>query len=182
MKSACLVVALWSAVTLGAQPAPSAVERLAIPYLPAPDQGPTAASETTPAAGVVIMPKFDVKDDRIRLADDDVLTNQGILASAKKEYLSPVYQSVFGPLVQVGTYYLDFLSLLGGWHPNDTEALLFYQQHERLRKMGEWDDLIRLAKLTDPKEAVDLKDMEFETYRFDQEPNFTPIRGPRRHH
>jgi hypothetical protein len=181
MKSACLVLALWSVAALSAQPAPSAAERLAIPYVPAPEQAPAAAGDITPAAGVIVMPKFDVKDDRIRLDNEDVLTNQGILASAKKEYLSPVYQSVFGPIVQLGTYYLNFLSLLGGWHPNDTEALLFYQQHERLRKMGEWDDVIRLSKLTDPNEAANLKGLEFETYRFNQEPNFDPVRGPRRH-
>ncbi len=166
---------------LAAETPPPAVARLAIPFVPASKPEPAAPAEAAPVPGVVLLPKFDVKDDRIKLTEDDMLTDKGMLESAKAEYLSPVYQSVFGPLVQVGTYYLNFLSILGGWHPNDAEAMLFYGQHERLRKMGQGDDLIRLAKLTNPKEAVDLKDLEFETYRFEQEPIFTPIRGPRRH-
>jgi hypothetical protein len=167
MKLACLFVVAFSAVLMRAEPTQSATNHLGIVYSPTKVSANAAAAEPPPP-GVVVLPKFDVRDARIKLDEQDLLTAKGILESAQKQYLTPLYQAVFGPLVQLGTYYLNF-NTIGTWHPNETEALDIYWAHERLYKISKFNELIDLVRLTDPKQALELEKMRVETFRFEPE-------------
>ena len=81
------------------------------------------------------------------MIERDLLTPAGRLDLAKKRYLTPVYQRTFGPLSQVAAYYFDFLATLGGWHPNDAEAMVLYEDDAQKRRNTEMAELINLDRL-----------------------------------
>jgi hypothetical protein len=118
---------------------------------------------------VVTLPKFDVKGSRIKVTEDDVRTPEETLALAKKEYISPLYQVTFGPLSQLAAYYLNFPSILGGWHPGNAEAMTLHAQDLRVRKMKEFDDMVDMTALVDPKEAKTLKLLRVQLFRLPQQ-------------
>ncbi|HWA10002.1 MAG TPA: hypothetical protein VG838_11175 [Opitutaceae bacterium] len=171
MKAACAVAIFSTTVLWGAEPAPSAAERLGFSFHP-PDAAAstekTATPEAPPAPGTVVLPKFEVKETKIQLTTEDVMSVSGKMALAKREYISPLYSVTFGPLSQLAGYYLNFLSILGGWHPSEGEAKILYLQDARLRKMREFDDLIALERLADPKEAAQLARGRAELFRLPQ--------------
>lgn len=139
----------------------SAADRLGIPFKP-PARESDSAFLVARTPDTVLLPRFVVKDTRVKLTQGDVLTERATLAMAEDLYLSPLYRVAFGPLMQVAAYYFNPLSLIHGWHPNEAEARTLYKQDERLRKLGELDSLIGLELLDDPKGAA-----EFQRIRFD---------------
>lgn len=149
---------------------------------PASPSGDTTPAPTAPAApadlevapGVVRLPDFHVLDRRIDLEEREVLSAKGLVEAAKHRYLSPTYQKTFGPLSELALLYFDPLALLGGWHPNDAEAMALYEQDERLRRMHRTDDLLDLYRIDDTAEVRELQQKLYDTYRHDQPP---PTRG-----
>lgn len=93
------------------------------------------------------LPPYYVREKELRLKERELLTEHGKLLYAKKRFLSPSYQKIFGPLSQLAGYYLNFLSLFGGWHPNDAEARVLMEQEERLERMRELSNLSRLESI-----------------------------------
>jgi len=151
-----------------APPGPSrTAERLGVKFDPSPPAKPPELAPKSPSVvledpadlPLVVMPRVEVVERRGPLTPDDVLTPSGRLDLAKKRYLSPTYRAVFGPLTQLGAYYLNFLSLLGGWHPNDAEAATLRAQDRRIEMMSDVDEMIRVEAVADPKGAADLKDI-----------------------
>ena len=96
---------------------------------------------------VFVMPKMVVTTRREKLNPREMLTSRGKTELAEKTYLSPLYRAVGGPLIQVATYYFDFTSILGGWHPNEVEARTLYEEDQRMRRLTEMDDLMKLDTL-----------------------------------
>ncbi len=96
---------------------------------------------------VFVMPKMVVSTRREKLSPSDMLTSQGKTELAENTCLSPLYRAVGGPLIQVATYYFDFTSILGGWHPNEVEARTLYEEDQRMRRLTEMDDLMKLDTL-----------------------------------
>ena len=130
----------------------------------------SAATDTPPPADVVRLPKFEVRDRRIDLTEREVLNERGLIDTAKQRYLTPAYQKTFGQLSELALLYFNPLALLGGWHPNDAEAMALYEQDERLRRMRRSDELLDLYHLDDPNSAIKLKELLYDTYRHDQAP------------
>lgn len=114
--------------------------------------------ENAPQVGGVLAAVI-VRAKRIQLTERDVLTDSGRLQIAKTRCLSPLYQAVGGPLSQLATYYFYPFSILGGWHPNDAEAMMLYRQEERLEMLSEMDHLIQLETLEDRRKEKELKKM-----------------------
>jgi len=81
-----------------------------------------------------------------QLIERDLLTPKGRLDLAKKRFLTPAYQKTLGPLSQVAAYYFNFLTILGGWHPNDGEAMALYEDDAQKRRNTEMTELISLAR------------------------------------
>jgi hypothetical protein len=90
--------------------------------------------------------KMIVTERRQQLTERDLLTSKGLLDLARKRYLTPVYQKTLGPLSQLGAYYFNFLAILGGWHPNDAEAMVLYENDAQKRRDTEMAELLRLAR------------------------------------
>jgi len=95
----------------------------------------------------VVMDRVLVTAKKLNLEPHEMLTPRGRMVEAKKKYLSPVYQKTFGPLTQLAGYYFNWLSILGGWHPNESEAYLFAEQDERVRIIETLSELERLDRL-----------------------------------
>jgi hypothetical protein len=150
----------------------SASGRLGLSFSPPPKTGenPTVLSPSPPAIfpdpvspGTVILSPFLVTTPRVKLTERDILTAKGRLALAQKQQLTPLYRVTFGPLSQLAAYYFDWTSILGGWHPNQVEAMVLYRQEEALRKQREMDYLIRLETLdekSDAKKTPQLKELK----------------------
>ena len=140
-------------------PALSTAERLGIKFSPATKdgEGEVVASPLPPGAvvapGTVQLPPFVVRETKVKLTEKDVLTDKAKLELAKKRYLSPLYRTTLGPLSQLGAYYINWLSIFGGWHPNEVEAAVLNRQDERLEMLGEMDSLIRLETIGRALEA-----------------------------
>lgn len=98
------------------------------------------------ADDVLHLRKMIVTERRQQLIERDLLTPKGRLDLAKKRYLAPAYQKTLGPLSQVAAYYFNFLAILGGWHPNDGEAMALYEDDAQKRRNTEMTDLISLAR------------------------------------
>ena len=111
--------------------------------------------------GTVILSPYLVTAPRVKLTEKETLTNKGRLALAQKQHITPLYRATFGPLSQLATYYFNWPSILGGWHPNEAEAMTLYRQEERLKMLDEMDSLIRLETLHNPKEAKQFKRIRF---------------------
>ena len=109
---------------------------------------------------LTILKPYVITTPRVKLTERDVLTDQAKLALAKKTQLTPLYQVTFGPLSQLGAYYFDWLSILGGWHPNDLEALVLYRQEEDVRRKNEMDSLMRLETIYDINDAKQLQRLQ----------------------
>ena len=166
MKSACAIFALGAAVLWGADPKPTAAERLGISFNPPKD--PEIITVPAAAPGTIVMPRFEIKDSRLKLTRDDLPSPAEKLLEAKREYISPLYASTFGPLSQLAGYAMNFLTIFGGWHPNNAEATVLYVQDARLRNIREFDDLIDLERLADPKEANELARTRSVIFRLQQ--------------
>lgn len=159
-------------------PASETVERLRFHFSlpPASDPAAPAAavaasdSETAPP-GVVRLPKLEVRDRRIDLEPREVLSEKGRIDAAKQRYLTPAYQQTFGQLSELALLYFNPLALLGGWHPNDAEAMTLYEQDERRRRMRRGDESLDLHHVDDTKGAIKLKELLYDTYRHEQAPS-----------
>ena len=176
MRSAGVVVFLMGTLlAAGAEisgPAGShetAADRLGIAFAPR----AVAAGDPAPATNsqpVIVLPKFDVRASRIDLAEHDLLTPKGRLAEAKRRELSPLYRVTFGPLAFAAAIYFDpllVISALRGTRPNDAEAMVLFEQDERLRHMHEADSLIDVYKADDPALYRELKTSLRESFRPD---------------
>ncbi len=168
LKPAGVVLVLWGASLLGAEPPPSAVERLGIKFSPPKEEDKPVVPDSPVAPGTVTLPKFDVKDSRLKLTKEDALSPADKLIEAKREYISPLYAVTFGPLSQLAGYATNFLSILNGWHPNTPEAEILYLQDARLRKIAEFDRLAELEELADPSQLPALNRLRAETFRLPQ--------------
>ncbi len=120
---------------------------------------PTSADPTLP--DILFLTPIEVSDKRSGLTERAVLTDKAKLEIAEKKMLTPLYRVTIGPLGQLGAYYLDFLSIFGGWHPNEAEAITLYRQEERLRMLGEMDDLIQVDTLHDTRNTKQLQRVRF---------------------
>lgn len=138
----------------------SASTRLGIKFSPPNSDSPSATTApqaavprlTDPSLPLTILKPYLVTTPRIKLTEKEVLTDKARLELAKKTQLTPLYRLTFGPLSQLGTYYFNWLSILGGWHPNDLEAMILYRQEEDLRRKAEMNSLVRLESLYDAKD------------------------------
>jgi len=145
-------VLVWGPCLKSEEPASQAVtpDKLGYHYDPA-----IRASEGAPATVLVtsveppevVMDRLVVTAKKLNLEPHEMLTQRGRMVEAKRKHLSPVYQKTFGPLAQLAGYYFNWLSILGGWHPNDTEAYLFAEQDERLRILRGLSELEKLDRL-----------------------------------
>jgi hypothetical protein len=137
----------------------SAADRLGISFKPVPaQQGPAPA----PAPGTIALPTYIVRESREPLTADLILTPKAALELAKDKYLSPLYRVTFGPFAQIAAYYTNFLTLFNGWHPNDAEALVLYNQDRRLEQLTELNDLIDLEMIDNPQAGKQLEGVRFE--------------------
>ena len=100
---------------------------------------------------------FVVTGPRVKLTERELLTKKGTLALARKTQLTPLYQVTFGPLSQVGTYYFNWMTILGGWHPNNAEAMALYRQEEEVRRDKEMNELTKLESLQEADLAKSLQ-------------------------
>jgi hypothetical protein len=100
------------------------------------DRGPRVLSD-----GVICLPKYFVTEERMTFTTREILTPEGHLAVAKKRYISPVYAKTLGPLSNI---YALIYNPLGGWHPNDAEAMTLYLDAEQKRRNTEMKDLLTL--------------------------------------
>lgn len=169
MKPIAMVFALGLVGAVWAEEPQPGKFRLGIAYDPF--ATPTAESlilNPVPAPDVLQLPRFDVKEKPLKLDPEEILTEYGLTEAAKKRYLSPLYTKTFGPLAQLAEYYLNFFSLLGGWHPNDAEALVLYYQDKRLQRLRSFDDLISVTKVAAPDDAKELLILRNEAFRRDQ--------------
>lgn len=121
---------------------------------------PTGSSEPI-APGIVLLDPYYISGPRVKLSEKQTLTGKGRLALAQKQQITPLYRLTFGPLSQLAAYYLNWPSILGGWHPNQAEAMTLYRQEERLKMLDEMDSLIRLETLGDAKTAKQFKRIRF---------------------
>ena len=117
---------------------------------------------TTPDPKVLKMAPLIVWGTRIPNGETEVLTESGKLEIAEKRYLSPLYRVTFGPLSQIAAYYLNFLTILEGWHPNEAEAMTLYRQDERLERLRELDSLTRLEMFGDARDVKEFQRLRFE--------------------
>lgn len=99
----------------------------------------------SPDDNILHLAKVVVTGKRIPFNARDVMTPSGRLDFAKKTYLTPAYEKTFGPLGQLASYYFNFLSVLGGWHPNDAEALALYADADQKRRNTEMNSLLEVA-------------------------------------
>jgi hypothetical protein len=109
--------------------------------------------ETVHLPPFFVHPRQDIPEEK------EMLTDFGRLQFARKKFISPLYRATFGPLAQIGAYYLNFLSILNGWHPNDAEAMALYRESERLQILTNFDDLRRIEELGEPGTSDEFKQM-----------------------
>jgi hypothetical protein len=150
--------ALSPAARLGLKFSPPAKEEESSVVVP---RSPSAVFPDPVAPGTVLLPTFVITERRVKLTEKSVLSDKGRLEIAEKQCLTPLYRVTFGPLAQIATYYFDFLSILGGWHPNELEARELYREEERLRMLSEMDSLIRLETIDRPKGTKEFKRIQF---------------------
>ena len=151
-------------VALGEDAAPatrsSVAERLRITYAtPPPALRKNAAPPSSIALdptdkSVVLLPRYEVRDDRLPFTENDMLTPKGRLAVAKRRTLSPLYQKTFGPISWLALAYFNPLALLGS-KPNDAEASALYAQEEEIRRSHEISDLNDLGRFADEAKALE---------------------------
>jgi len=148
----------------------SASVRLGVKFNPAAKETKTtldAAQPISPAfsdavsPGTVVLPTYLVDEARVKLTEKETLTDKGRLELAMKQQLTPLYRKTFGPLAQLATYYFNWPSILGGWHPNEAEAMTLYRQEERLLMLDEMDSLVRLETVIDPKATKQFQRIRF---------------------
>ncbi len=145
------------------EPAHARVERLRLSFAPI-----GLADEPAPMVDnspVIVLPKFEVRDDRIELSKRDVATSKELLAEAKLRYLSQAYQATFGQLSAALGIVANLPSILGGWHPNDAEASALFAEDERVRRRRESEDLVDLLEGLDPATARELRRSVSDTFR-----------------
>lgn len=104
----------------------------------------------SPAKDVLHLEKVIVNGKSVPFNSRDVLTPKGKLELAKKTYLTPAYEKTFGPLGTLASYYFNFFAIFGGWHPNDADAMVLYNDAEQKRRNAEISELEALAALADP--------------------------------
>ena len=157
LRTLSIVVLLTGTVAIAAESAPpaapSSAERLKMRY--APEQ----LAHVTPTNNepVILLPKFEVQDSRVKLSASDVMSSSELLAQAKLRYLSPVYQRTMGRVSAAVGMLANLPSIFGGWHPNDAEASVLFTQDERLRRMNDSDELMQLLQKADPAGFKELK-------------------------
>lgn len=166
MLKSLSVVLLLTGLTSWAEdsassPTPSSAERLKMRY--APEQlAHVAVADNEP---VILLPKFEVQDSRVKLSERDVMSSSELLAQAKARYLSPVYQRTFGRLSAAAGMLANLPSIFAGWHPNNAEASALFAQDERLRRMRDSQELMLLLEKSDPASYKELKQATAATFR-----------------
>jgi hypothetical protein len=116
------------------------------------DEAVAAASADPPAgengnAGtssddVLQLPKYTVTGKRVPFKEREVLSPKGRLDLAKKTYLTPAYQKTFGLVEAVASL---FMNPMGGWQPNNPEAMALYEDTEQMRRNTEMKELLNAA-------------------------------------
>ena len=80
---------------------------------------------------------------RIQLSKEDILSPAGRVSVAKHRYLNPIYQKTLGPLMAIPGFVAN---PLWGLSPNTPEAMLLYEEDERIRRNQNMNDLINLDR------------------------------------
>lgn len=147
---------IWCATqlsALAAEPKSERAARLGFEYDPKIREAAAAAKSPggtlelePPDPDVIRLPKYEVTERRIPLREDELLTPEGRVALAKKRYLTPMYQKVFGPLAAVASL---LNNPLGGWNPNGPEAMAIYEDDLNLQRRKEMQGLVELATLAE---------------------------------
>jgi hypothetical protein len=127
------------------------------------------------SADLFVLPKFEVRESPIGLTERDVTSSKRLLAQAKTRYLHPMYQKTLGQLSAAVGMLANLPSILNGWHPNDAEATVLFQEDERLRHINESKEWIDLFEKTDPAAFKELKNSLNNT--FQRAPNISTRRG-----
>jgi hypothetical protein len=98
------------------------------------------------SSDVLHLPKYTVTGKRVPFNERDTLTPKGKLILAKKTYLTPAYQKTLGPLSALASL---IMNPLGGWQPNDPEAMSLYEDAEQKRRNTEMSELVHSATLSE---------------------------------
>lgn len=98
----------------------------------------TNASDEAASDDLLKLPKFVVLGKRVPFTDREILTPKGRLDLAKKTYLTPAYQKTLGSLSALAGL---LINPLGGWQPNNPEAMALYEDTEQLRRKTEMQEL-----------------------------------------
>ena len=99
-----------------------------------------------PSDDVIHLPKYFVTEERMPFTTREVLTPEGRVTLANKRYISPVYRKTLGPLAAVAAL---LMNPLGGWRPNDAEAMTLYEGDECKRRKMETAELMKLDALSE---------------------------------
>ena len=97
--------------------------------------------------GVILLPKYTVNEKRMPFTERDILTPEGRITLANKRYISPVYRKTLGPLAAIASL---LMNPLGGWRPNDREAMTLYNDAEQKRRNSAMRELFELEALREP--------------------------------
>jgi len=100
-----------------------------------------------PVDDLLQLPKYVVTGKSVPLQEREVLSPTGKLDLARKTYLTPAYQKTIGLLAAVASL---LNNPLGGWQPNDPEAMALYEDTEQLHRKTEMKELADLAALSNP--------------------------------
>ncbi len=109
---------------------------------PVGENGSTNASSDD----VLLLPKYTVTGKRVPFKEREVLSPKGRLDLAKKTYLTPAYQKTFGLVEAVASL---FINPMGGWQPNNPEAMALYEDTEQKRRNTEMKELLNAEALDD---------------------------------
>ena len=111
---------------------------LAVTAVKEQDSTETQSSDEAASDDLLKLPKFVVLGKKVPFQDREILTPKGRLDLAKKTYLTPAYQKTLGPLSALAGL---LMNPLGGWQPNNPEAMVLYEDTEQLRRKTEMQEL-----------------------------------------
>jgi hypothetical protein len=145
---------LWLVTLCVAEDADNKIARLGFTFDPKAHEQAGAKensdSEIQTDNNVLRLPKYQVTGKRLPFNEREILTPKGRLVLAKKTYLTPAYQKTLGPLSALAGF---LANPLGGWQPNDPEAMALYEDVQQKRRNTEMKYLAGMARTADQSAA-----------------------------
>jgi len=144
--AAIFISSVWFGILVAAEDSDKKVTRLGFAFDPKVHDAAISSAfvgvegENRGSDDVIHLPKYFVTENRVPFTQRDILTPEGRVQVANKRYISPVYRKTLGPLAAVLGL---FMNPLGGWQPNDPEAMVLYEDAERKRRNTETKELMQ---------------------------------------